>query len=380
MMNGTESSSFNGNDSHDGTVTDVFRIKITQFNALLGGTRNDRIEMNQIFSIGVDFGGTNLRVGSYAGEMELLDTIVLPTHLAEGRERVVRDMCEAIKALSMKDYGGRKLAGIGVGSPGPLQLPQGILHNPPNLPGWDNFDLRKALESALGQEVVLESDANAAALAEQKWGAGRTHDVDSLCMLTLGTGVGNGLILDGSIWHGVNGMGGEGGHIIVQDVDGAPCGCGGFGCLEQYASATAILRLAGEAMGLDSPASSHDVALLAERGDVQAFRVFEKVGHALAIALTGLINTLNLPLYTIGGGACEAWDLFAPVMFAELRKRSYVYRLTAPDELYPEKLEEQKTYILRAELGSNAGLLGACLLPLQANRDTARPAEHELVS
>jgi glucokinase len=335
--------------------------------------------MSEAFSIGVDFGGTNLRVGSYAGEIELMDSIVLPTRLSEGRERVVRDMCEAILALSAKDYGGRKLAGIGVGSPGPLQLPQGILCNPPNLPGWDNFGLRAALESAVGSKITLESDANAAALAEQTWGAGRSYGVDSMCMLTLGTGVGNGLILDGSIWHGTNGMGGEGGHIIVRDVDGAPCGCGGSGCLEQYASATAIVRMAHELMGEDAPENSHDVAMTAEKGDDRARKVFENVGHALAIALTALINTLNLPLYTIGGGAGEAWDLFAPTMFRELQRRSYVYRLTAPDVLSPERLEEQKTYILRAELGANAGLLGACLLPLQKKRDEARAAEQILV-
>ena len=336
--------------------------------------------MDQRFSIGVDFGGTNLRIGSYGGDIELLDTIVVPTRLEGGREGVVRDMCEAIQSLARKDYGERRLAGIGVGSPGPLELPQGILRNPPNLTGWDRFNLRQAIESAVGREITLECDANAAALAEQKWGTGRTYGVESLCMLTLGTGVGNGLILDGNIWHGSNGMGGEGGHIIVQDVDGAPCGCGGAGCLEQYASATAILRIAGEIMGTDAPGSSHEVALMAAAGNRRCIQVFERVGRALAIALTALINTLNLPLYTIGGGACEAWDLFAPVMFRELHTRSYVYRLTAPDVLQPASLEPQKTYILRAELGANAGLLGACLLPLQEKKNLSQDAGELLLS
>ena len=338
----------------------------------IGSARNRR--MHETFSIGVDFGGTNLRIASYGGDVELLDTIVAPTRLGDGREAVIRDMCEAIEALGKKDYGGRRLTGIGVGSPGPLELPQGILRNPPNLPGWDGFNLREAIKSAIGREITLESDANAAALAEQKWGTGRTYGVESLCMLTLGTGVGNGLILDGSIWHGSTGMGGEGGHIIVQDIDGAACGCGGTGCLEQYASATAILRMAVEIMGADAPASSHEVALMAGAGDRRCLQVFKRVGHALAVALTALINTLNLPLYTIGGGACEAWDLFAPVMFRELRARSYVYRLTAPDILQTTSLEPHKTYILRAELGSNAGLLGACLLPLQEKKSLPQAA------
>jgi glucokinase len=318
---------------------------------------------NDKFSIGVDLGGTNLRIASYTSGVDFLDTTLMPTRLTEGRERIVRDMCEGIQALASKDYG-LQLAGIGVGAPGPLELPEGILRNPPNLPGWDGFNLRQAIEDTLGQEIEIESDANLAALAEQKLGAGKTHHVESLCMLTLGTGVGSGLILNGHIWHGATGMGGESGHVIVQDVDGAACGCGGSGCLEQYASASAVMRMAREMMGERAPSSSHELAVLA-RTDPSAQQVFDHVGHSLAIALTGLVNTLNLPLYLIGGGVSEAWDLFAPAMFHELTIRSYVYRLTKPDELQPEVLARHKTYISGAQLGPKAGLLGACLLPFQ---------------
>lgn len=327
--------------------------------------------MSSTYSIGVDLGGTNLRIASYAAEIGLLDTIALPTRLGEGRDRVVRDIRDAVVALSAKRYSDRELAGVGMGTPGPLELPEGVLRNPPNLQGWDGFDLRGAVESSLGRSITIESDANAAALAEARLGAGRTHQVDSFCVLTLGTGVGNGLIFDDQIWHGCTGMGGEAGHIIVKDVDGAPCGCGGSGCLEQYASATGVVRMARERMGADAPSSAHDVCLLAQGGDARALSVFETVGRALAVGLTGLINTLNLPLYLLGGGVCEAWDMFAPTMFQELRLRSYVYRLTAPDELHPVVLERHRTYILRAELGSTAGLLGACLLPYQRQRSVS---------
>lgn len=322
--------------------------------------------MSETYSIGVDLGGTNLRIASYGGGVEFLDSILLPTRLAEGSDRVVRDMCEGIDALRFKDHGGRRLIGIGIGSPGPMQLPEGTLRNPPNLPGWDGFQLRQAIESALGTSVQIESDANLAALAEQKLGAGKTHHIDSLCVLTLGTGVGSGLILHGRIWHGATGMGGEAGHIIMQDADGAPCGCGGYGCLEQYASASAVVRMARERMLDAAPATAHEVALMARSGDSRAASVFETVGHALAIALTSLINTLNLPMYLLGGGVCEAWDLLAPAMFRVLRERSYIYRLTQPDVLEPLSLERNKTYILGAQLGPAAGLLGACLLPYQA--------------
>jgi glucokinase len=320
--------------------------------------------MSETYSIGVDLGGTNLRIASYAGG-DLLDTMSVPTRLDDGRERVVRDLCDGIQALSRRDYGGRRLAGIGIGTPGPLELPEGVLRNPPNLPGWDGFNLREAVESNLARAVEIESDANLAALAELLCGAGKRHNIESLCALTLGTGVGSGLILRGRIWHGETGMGGEAGHIVVHDQNGAACGCGGSGCLEQYASASAVVRMAQEILGEDAPGTSHEVALMAMDGHTGARKVFEEVGYALAIGLTGLINTLNLPLYLIGGGVCEAWELFAPTMFRALEERSYVYRLTKPSELEPETFTRHKSYILRAELGSSAGLLGACLLPYQ---------------
>jgi glucokinase len=318
------------------------------------------------FSIGVDLGGTNLRVAAYREQVGIVDSVLLPTRLALGRDQVVKDMCAAIRTLIERTEG--KLRGIGIGSPGPLELPEGILRNPPNLPGWDGFKLRAAIEAELGRTVTLESDANAAALAEWRLGAGLKYGVDSLCVLTLGTGVGNGLILDGAVWSGFNGMGGEAGHIVVHEA-GAPCGCGGLGCLEQYASATAVVRMAREHLGEGAPSSAQELALLARSGDRRAQEVFDVVGVSLAIALTALINTLNLPLYLLGGGVSEGWDLFAPVMFKQLHRRSYVYRLTEPAVIAPEKLEAKKTYVLPAELGPSAGLLGACLLGLEAARN-----------
>jgi glucokinase len=316
------------------------------------------------FSIGVDLGGTNLRVAAYREQAGIVDSVLLPTRLSFGRDQVVQDMCDAIRTLTERNEG--TLFGIGIGSPGPLELPEGILRNPPNLSGWDGFHLRAAIESELGRTVALESDANVAALAEWKLGAGLKYGIDNLCVLTLGTGVGNGLILNGAVWDGFNGMGGEAGHIIVQEA-GAPCGCGGRGCLEQYASATAVVRMARERFVESVPDNAHDLALLARNGNQRAQEVFDTVGYSLAVALTALINTLNLPLYLLGGGVSEAWDLFAPTMFQHLHSRSYVYRLTEPQVIAPGRLEANKTYILPAELGPAAGLLGACLLGFEVS-------------
>jgi glucokinase len=318
-----------------------------------------------IYSIGVDLGGTNLRIAAYCGDDVFLETITVPTRLLAGRDQVVRDMCEAVNALSLRDYGDRELTGIAVGTPGPLELPAGILRNPPNLPGWDGFNLKAAISSTLGREILLENDANLAAFAEQQLGAGKMHNVADLCVITLGTGVGNGLILHGAIWDGMSGMAGEAGHMIVRNGE-LLCGCGGRGCLEQYASATGIMRMARERLGDAAPSTAHDLALLARSGHHQALDIFETVGDALALALTGLVNTLNLPLYLLGGGVCEAWDLFSPAMFRELEHRSYVYRLTKPTVLEPSTLEARKTYVLKAQLGSTAGLLGACVLSLKS--------------
>ena len=198
--------------------------------------------------------------------------------------------------------------------------------------------------------------------------------------LTLGTGVGCGLIFNGKIWHGSTGMGGEAGHIIVHPFDGPLCGCGGSGCLEQYASATALVRMGRERLGADAPPNSHELSEMARAGESRARSIFEDVGESLAIGLAGLINTLNLPLFLLGGGVCEAWELFAPNMFRELRRRSYIYRLTEPSELYPTVLEHHKTYIMRAQLGANAGILGACLLPSEVRGKPNDAAETTVVA
>jgi glucokinase len=339
------------------------------------------------FSLGVDLGGTNLRVAVYRSGKQVTELISLPTRLSQGRERVIHDLKDAVVSLRSKFRAHGELVGIGVGSPGPLELPAGIIRNPPNLPGWDGFQLRAAIEEAIGEPILLDSDANAAALAEFELGSARAAGIHSLCMLTLGTGVGNGIILDDRIWHGNNGMAGEAGHLMVEP-DGMACPCGGRGCVELYASATGVVRMAKEvndpilaAMLPRDPAewTSHAIADAAIAGNVTATAIFQRVGRAIGIAFGGVANMLNLPLYVVAGGLSNAWDLFAPAMFAEMRLRSYVYRPTAaaPGDLLDTP---GKSFVRRAELGSDAGILGACLLPFAHDeealgRSIAQPTE-----
>lgn len=332
-------------------------------------------DLAQPLTIGIDLGGTSLRAASYSPNSGILQSISLRTRLEAGPIAVVDDMCAAVRELMSRESSA-EWAGVGVGSPGPLELPAGRLHHPPNLPGWDGFPLLDELQKRLAREVVLEGDANVAALAEFHHGLGKDMHVDSLCMLTLGTGVGNGIVLNGKLWHGVTGMGGEAGHMTV-DRDGPPCGCGSRGCLEVCASATAVVSAAermiaaGEAIKLahlkekNGKLTAFEIAEAARNGDQAAVDIYGETGRALGICLAGLINILNLPLYVVGGGVANSWDLLSPTIFEELELRSYVYRLTAPGRPAANGMPNGGTQVMPAKLGADAGLLGACLLPMQ---------------
>ena len=190
------------------------------------------------YSIGLDLGGTNLRAAAIDHGGTILDKISGSTKFSEGREAVLADMVKAISLLRDK-HGPSGLAGIGIGVPGFIQLKEGIIRNSNNLAFLQDFPIRDELERRLAAFVILENDANAAALGEKWMGAGR--DVDDLVLLTLGTGVGGGVISRGRVIRGFAGMAGELGHITVVP-NGNPCGCGNQGCVEKHASAQKVER------------------------------------------------------------------------------------------------------------------------------------------
>jgi glucokinase len=322
------------------------------------------------FSIGVDLGGTNLRIAAVDEAGGILETIVTGTEVSRGRDKVITEMCDAIQALSAKYQSSGALVGVGIGVPGIIDMATGMLRESPNLPGWHDYPVREEIERRLHSRVILENDANAAALGEFWLGAAK--DVDSSCMFTLGTGVGGGIILNGRVWHGMTGMAGELGHITVVP-DGRPCGCGNRGCVEQYASGKAIRRMAQDAVtGGNAPEleralkrnpelSAAEVFTLAMHGDVPAQRIFQDVGEALGIVVAAFINALNLPMYVIGGGVSLGWEAFAPALMDTVKKRSFVYHATAPAGV--PKLGRE-TIVTRALLGGDAGLIGAARLPM----------------
>ena len=314
------------------------------------------------FVIGVDLGGTNLRLAIVNPQGALLDRMHCPVESIRGKEAVLRDLVSSVRTLTerLRSTDGHLLA-VGVGIPGVIRAEEGIVSQSPNLPGWIEFDVRTPLEEGLEVPLTIENDANCFALGEFWQGAGR--DTKHFCALTLGTGVGGGIILNGAIWRGADGMAGEVGHMIIE-ANGRPCKCGSRGCLEQYASATAIRQFAVEALTShrDTPLrrwqenpeglSAKDVFEAAKQGDGVALDVFHRMGYFLGIGLTTLINLLNIEMIVLGGKVSDAWELFIADTQKAVRERAF-------------KVPARRAKIVKSVLGDNGGLMGAAYLALK---------------
>ncbi len=310
------------------------------------------------YSIGVDLGGTNLRVAAIDAQGQVLHRVSEQAVFETGPRQVVNDIVKVIQAVRAS-IGTDGLRGVGIGVPGYIDIDAGVVIGSANLPGFEGFPVRDEIQQQLGTTIILENDANAAALGEMWLGAGK--GIKDLVLLTLGTGIGGGIVIDGKVLHGFLGMAGEFGHMTVFP-DGNPCGCGNCGCLEKHASATAIAAM-GRMMHFGRDTTSAKVYELALQGNERAKRVFESAGRALGIAIASLINVFNFPLYLLSGGPLPAWDFFAPSMFAEVNKRSFTFARTG-------------TRIEKGLLGGDAGLYGAAYLPLQ--REERLPAKERL--
>src|ERR1700745_3913161 len=242
------------------------------------------------YSIGVDMGGTNSSIAAITTEGQLLEKITLGVKVAMGRDYVIGEMCDAIHRLTEQYRGSGRFVGAGIGVPGIIDMETGMMRKSANLPGWSDYPVRDEIERRLGARVFLENDANVAAMGEKWLGAAR--DVNDMAMITLGTGIGGCIVPHGKIFHGMNGMAGEFGHVTVEP-DGVPCGCGNHGCAERYASATAVVRMAREAMdsghagplaraaSSDAEFSAQSIYNLAIQGNEDAQRIFHRFGVAL---------------------------------------------------------------------------------------------------
>ena len=303
--------------------------------------------------IAADLGGTNLRAATVDSEGRIHERTKQHTPKAEKASEIVRAIVAAARECERRSQDrGAKIRAMSIVVPGTVQVENGVVMKAPNVPCLDGFRLAAALESELRWPVMLENDANAAAVGEMWKGAGRGRK--TIICITLGTGVGGGIILDGKLWRGIDGSAGELGHIGVEPLGGMPCPCGSRGCLEVYASATAIVRMTREARPRypNSPLHTSE-ELTAEgvyksglEGDELALEVFRRMGIYLGVGLASLINIFNPEMIVIGGGVARGWDMFIAHVREQIGARAF-------------PIPARRAEIVPAECGDDAGLLGA---------------------
>ena len=306
----------------------------------------------------VDLGGTNLRAANIDRNGRIHERVRTPTPGSKAAADIVSAIVAAVRECEAESSKrGAHLGGVSVVVPGSVHVETGAVFNAPNIPSLQGYELVPALKRAIGRPVLLENDANAAAVGEMWRGVARGYQ--TILCLTLGTGVGGGIILDGKLWRGADGTAGEIGHTTVEPFAGVKCKCGNTGCLEVYASATAIVRMTREALGrypsslLHSTATddltSEKVFSAASEGDELALQVFQRMGIYLGIAMANLINIFNPEMIVIGGGVSAGWEMFAQHARAEVTKRAF-------------PVPAQRCQIVRAACGDDAGLIGAAWL------------------
>ncbi len=300
--------------------------------------------------IGVDIGGTNLRLALVSAAGKIIARCRLSSLISEGLDAFCGRLLHGISELKNEALTlNMNLVGIGVGVPG-LVGSNGLIHSSVNMRPLDGFNLDAYLSGKTGLHVECANDANAIAVGEQMFGAG--HGRSSFMVITIGTGLGSGLVLNGKLWKGTGGFAAEFGHVTV-DPDGDECHCGNHGCLERYVSAGALVRSMASFVQSEPDGSltytAEDLACMARSGNAEAKRAFEQMGRWLGISLASLSNLLNLEAIIIGGGVGASLDLFEPALRSELSARCF-------SEIFAG------LKIIRGELGDDAGLLGAAAL------------------
>ena len=317
--------------------------------------------------IGVDIGGTKIAAGIVTRQGKLLETIVVPTLADKGLKSSLNQVYSSItdlvefSSLTMKD-----IDGIGVCAPGPLDPAKGIVHNPPNLPGWREVELTTLIRKKFNKKTRLENDANAAGMAEVIWGAAKGYK--DVFYVTVSTGIGTAIIIDGKIYHGKNGMAGEGGHVTINyDAKNSKCNCGNTGCIEALAAGpytvkrllkrlkknpgtrTNILTLAN---GNPRKVTMVTVGEAALSGDKLALEVIHEEGRLLGIWLGSMISILDPEIIVIGGGV----SLLGSLIFKEIRK-------TIPSATI--NIRAKKTPVVQAKLKRDVGIFGAASILME---------------
>jgi glucokinase len=307
------------------------------------------------FVLAFDLGGTHLRAAiiDQDGTIHFSVKHLTPRTTVPGE--IVSALVIAARECERGLSPGQSISGISIAVPASIDVSAGSVVKAPNLSSLNGFRLAAALTGELGPPAILENDANAAAVGEMWRGAARGYR--TIVCLTLGTGVGGGIIMEEKLWHGANDSAAEIGHMGVDPFGGVPCGCGSQGCLEVYASATAIVRMTHEArprfpdsilQNVDG-LTSEEVYRAGTQGDELAREVFRRMGVYLGIGLANLINLLDPEMIVIGGGVANGWNLFENEMRQQVSERAF-------------PLPAARVKIVRAECGDDAGLLGAARL------------------
>jgi glucokinase len=332
----------------------------------------------RVHVLGLDVGGTKLAAGVVRGDGTVLSRIVEPSRVEEGPEAMVaRHVAMGRRAVEQSGVGWDAIAAVGIACGGPLDPLAGVIQSPLSLPGWDDLPLTRMVADALERPAVVDNDATLGALAEWWFGAGRSRGVRSLVYLTISTGVGGGLVLDGRVYRGAATNAGELGHLTI-DWRGRPCACGRRGCVEAYCSGTNIAARAREALaeaadGRDSvlqgmdPLTSVEVANAAAAGDPLAVRIWDETTGMLGSAVANILDAFNPELVVLGGGVTRAGaQLLDPV-------RETGLRLAMP----PARGAAE---VVLAELGDDLGIVSAAAVALERVPEAGgRPLEGERI-
>jgi len=317
------------------------------------------------YYVGLDVGGTTMKGGVVDDAGRSLGKVSLPTEAHRGQAAGLERMCETIRAaVAEAGIGLADVAAIGVATPGTMDIPAGVILDPPNLKPWQNVPVRDHVHRAFGLPTAFQNDANAAALGEFWVGAGRsTH---SMALFTLGTGVGGGIVIDGQVLTGRHSHGAELGHMKIEMTSPRQCGCGRWGCLEAYASATAVVKRAREALAGDKGQSvlhrageltARAVFEAAAAGDGLARHLVEETAFYLAVGAVNVMHSIDPDMIVYGGGMTAAGPDFLE------RIRHHVRVMAFP-------VTAERTLVRYAELGTDAGYIGAAACGRELVRGT----------
>ena len=307
--------------------------------------------------IGIDVGGTKIAIGLFNEQRELVSKSKIPTDKELSAEKLNDSITEEIdKLLSAKSLTRKDVGGIGIGCPSTVNFKTGIVNWTNNIPHLSNFNLKEYYEKKFGCRTIADNDANLAALAEYRRGAGRGHDNMMYC--TASTGIGGGFILDGKLYRGANGYAGESGHSIITPKSGVQCSCGNYGCIESYASGSNLSKHVknrlekGEKTIMTELAGGKEINgyILAEahkNGDAMAIELFDQICNYMGVLLFNIYQILNLDCYVIGGGLAAGFGNEL-IQKTENAFHSYI------------RANDDPVYFKAAELDQDFGIIGAC--------------------